>query len=52
MLDLSGVGARSMSTSQKISRGFHKLALFLAAIVLLLGVAWSAATAIQRATVP
>ena len=49
MLDLSGVGARSMNTSQKISRGFQKLALFLAAIVLLLGVAWSAATAINAA---
>jgi hypothetical protein len=38
-----------MTTSQRISRGFHKLALFLAAIVLLLGVAWSATTAINAA---
>jgi hypothetical protein len=37
MLVASTVGARSMSTSQRVSRGFHRLGLFLAAIILLVG---------------
>jgi len=38
MLGLSLLsGARSMSASQRVSRGFHRLAVFLAAIPLVLG---------------
>ena len=45
MLVLSMVGARSMSTSQLISRAFHRRGLSLAAVSLLLfaiAVLWSA----------
>jgi hypothetical protein len=38
-----------MSTSQRVSRGFHRLALFLAAIPFLVGVAFSASGALDHA---
>ena len=38
-----------MATSQRVSRGFHRLALFLAAIPLLIGGTWSVIYALNEA---
>jgi hypothetical protein len=38
-----------MSASQRVSRGFHRLAVFLAAVPLLVGVVWSTFVAIDIA---
>ena len=36
-----------MSTSQRVSRGFHQLGIVLAAIPLVLGIAWTALTLVM-----
>jgi hypothetical protein len=40
-----------MSTSQRVTRGFHRLALFLAAIPLIVGALWSRGEHRQAANV-
>ena len=39
-----------MSTSQRVSRGFHRLAIFLAAVPLLVGGSWGIVTGFSRAS--
>jgi len=51
MIDpLCGRGARSMSTSQRVSRGFHRLGLLLAIIALMVGSTLSVIYALNEAS--